>query len=124
MSLSVSGYLTLAATILTLISCVWLFFRYIRQAQKTIGFSMIVILGISDFMMSILLFATEVTITSLDFFLYYIALYLTMYFSIFWASTMSIIVYRSLQEKDFESKDKLVKVILTVLVPSIGFGVM
>jgi len=120
----VSTYLTVPATILTLFACIWIFLRYLRQKQKSIGFSMIMILSISDTILSVLLLHSEITHGYLGFTPYYIILYLTMYFSIFWASAISILVYKSLQERNFDSKGRLAKVIMIVLFPSIAFGLM
>jgi len=112
---------TLAPAGLSCLACVWIFYRYIITLKKTIGLTMILILAISDFTfdLGLILFKLlEKTFSSLDFYFYMI---IPLYFSIFWASAMSFLVFMSLKDKDFESKKTLLITFFIVLLLTIGW---
>ena len=126
MFLSLGEYVTVPAASLSCIVCIWLFFRYFKQPQKSIGFTMIVILALSDFIYSIIFLLRQFIGSKLieEDLLYYIPFSLCLYFSIFWASTIAYLVYKSLQGKDYNIKNGLKLFTLIVLLLSIIFTAM
>ena len=107
---------------LTIFSCLWLFFKYFMQKRKNMAFSLVVILALSDFLFSLIgVMTTFFPLTHLSGF-YHITLFLTSYFSIFWASAISYIVYKSLKERDFNSSALVMKNGVLILIVSSLFA--
>lgn len=104
---------------LTVLSCLWLFFKYCKQTQKGTGFTLIVILTVSDLIFSL----TSLGATIFPFvfmrYVYQTLFYTTTYFSVLWASAMAFIVYKSLKEKDFDSRTIIFKWTLMILCTAI-----
>ena len=111
----------LAPAGLSCLACIWIFYRYIITLKKTVGLTMILILAISDFAfdLGLILFKFfEKSFSNFDFYFYMI---IPLYFSIFWASAMSFLVFMSLRDKDFESKKTLLVTFFIVLFLTIGW---
>lgn len=114
MEINCIGYsFSLISSILTCFACLWLFYKFCRLQQKNIGFSMIFILSISDFFLSILMIATTTIhlgdnqydiLTHLSYFL--------IFFSIYWASAMAFLVFHSLKDQDFTPQRVMRRTIL------------
>ena len=99
---------------LTCFACLWFFYRYLCQNQKSLGHSLILILTISDFAFSAnLLIQTLASITGPTVLQFYLQVYFaSLDFSIFWASAIAFLVYRSL--KSFKSNQKTI-IFITIL---------
>jgi len=101
---------------LTCFSCIWLFFNFFKQTTKSVDFTMISILAFSHFIYSltslIILFYPNAKMARV----YYNAYFISQHFSIFWASAMSFLVYRSVKGKDFNSIKLIVKTAIFVFV--------
>ena len=113
---------TLLPSGLTCISCLWLFFKFFFEKRKTIAFSLIFILALSDFIFSltgIISHFFPLTILSQT---YRIALFLTSHFSIFWVSAISFVVYKSLKERDLNSKALVMKSVIGIFTISVIFA--
>ena len=96
---SVITYTVLPTTTLTCIACIWLFFKYLRESEKNSGFTMIIILTISDFIYSSALFANSFFPESIGGAIYEITLLLTLYFSIYWAGAISFFAFQTVKNK-------------------------
>lgn len=90
--------------------------------RKNTGFTLIIILILSDFFFSLNLAYFQIAESYNDFVLsisvglYFFALY----FSVIWASAISILVYKALQTLNYESNKRIFKTALIVLVISGG----
>lgn len=82
-------------TVLSILSCFWIFFKYFQQPKNNIGLLLIFVLAIADlvFACSILSlrFSEETNIHDL-------VIFFSMQFSVMWASAVAFIVYKSLQD--------------------------
>jgi len=101
---------------ITGIACIWFFCRYLCQPQKSLGYVLVLILTLSDFIFSINIlwfnFFTPQTINptiSMTFVLLY---YASLDFSIFWASGIAFLVYRSLKGFTTNPKSIIFKAVL------------
>jgi len=107
---------------LTVLSCLWLFFKYCKQTQNGTGFTLIVILTVSDFIFSLTsLCATLFPFVSMRY-IYQTLFYTTTYFSVLWASAMAFFVYKSLKEREFDSQPIVFKGASLVLCIAILFA--
>jgi len=98
----IGDYWSLLSSTLTCLACLWLFYKFCGLRHKNIGFSMIFILSISDFFLSIFMIIT--TITQLEKEKYDVLAHLSyflMFFSIYWSSATAFLVYNSLKDQDF-----------------------
>ncbi len=115
-------YARLIPASLSCLACFWIFYRYAIALRKSIGFTLILILAISDLLysLSIIIFKTiSLPITgraliSISF--------LTMYFAIIWASVMGYLVLKSLQPKEFYSKAEVIKMVILTITLSVAFS--
>lgn len=95
-------------------ACVWVFFRYLIQIKKTIGFSMILVLAISDFVYSINVIVNNLfPAWTLSF--YNPVFFFAIFFSIMWTSAISLLVYKSLANNSSNMKKLFAKTLITVL---------
>lgn len=97
---------------LTCISFLWIFYKYIKQKNKNIGFTLIFILSISDFILSTVGIVSGVLPKIMLKYVYQTLFYLAIHFSIFWAAIMAFIVYKSLQDREMNVKRFCLKMIL------------
>lgn len=106
----------LIPSVLTILACPWLFFKYAHQGWKRAGFSMIFILTLSDFLYS-LTALTSVFLPYLEFSRYYrFGFYFCSYFSIYWASAIAFLIYKTLTSQDAINTNQLfIKTLLIVL---------
>ena len=109
---------------LTVLSCLWLFFKYCKQTQKGTGFTLITILTVSDFLFSLTsLCATAFPLVSMRY-VYQTLFYTTTYFSVLWASAMAFIVYKSLKEREFNTQAVVFKGALMILCIAISSAIV
>jgi len=101
---------------LTCCSCLWFFSKYIRQRLKPVAFTMVLILALSDFIYSMTSLATLFFPNVQWARLYHNTFFISTHFSIFWASAMSFLVYRSVKGKDFNSNKLIIQTAIVVLV--------
>jgi len=101
---------------ITCIACIWFVLRYLCQPRKSLGFVLVLIMALSDFIFSAnILWFNLLTpqalngTTTLAFFILY---YTSLAFSIFWASGIAFLVYRSLKGFTSDPKSIIVKAIL------------
>ena len=110
---------------LSCIACLWLFTKLVFHKKKSLGILLILVLAISDFIFALnnLLscffpdFLIIETNNAYDF-IYFSSIY----FSTWWASTISFLVYKSLRDKDFNSKRPFLKMLIPILFLSCSTG--
>lgn len=89
---------------LTCLGCLWLLISFTFLSRKIIGHYMIALLAISDLMFGVdMLAATFKPIIQTESAFIYTSFF-SMYFSVIWASGISVLVYRSLKNENFNSK--------------------
>jgi len=113
--------LTAITPVLTSGSCLWMFYKYFSQFhinKKNTGFSLIIILILSDFIFSLNLLFFIINPSFMGAFMSFaVALYFfTLYFSVIWASAISFLVYKTLQNMNYDSRQRLAKTLLLVFV--------
>ena len=111
---------TIAPAGLSCLASLWILYRYITALKKTVGLTMILILASSDFTFDLGLLLFKImgdTFSSMNF---YQLMIIPLYFTIFWATAMSFLVYKSLRDKDFESKKTLLITFLVILLLTIA----
>ncbi len=110
----------LIPSLLTVITCPWLFFRFAQKGWRRVGFSMIFVLTLSDFLYSSTVLAT-IFYPYVDMSSYYrLSFYFCSNFSIYWASAIAFLVYKTLKSKDTPNIKKLfIKTLLIALTISI-----
>ncbi len=109
------AYTVLPTTSLTCLACAWLFFKYLRESDKNSGFSMVIILAISDFIYSSTLFANYFFPDSIGGTGYFILLLSTLYFSMYWAGAISFFAFQTVKNKNVISTQSLLKGLLIAL---------
>jgi len=121
-ALETSDYFeTIIPTGLTIISCIWLLITYFRLQRKTVGMSMIMVLSLSDIIYATIVLGGTLFPQLLVTRTYFIIFFYSAYFSIFFASVMSLLVYQSLKNKNFEPKKFFAVSLLLVLMLSTIF---
>lgn len=82
-------------TVLSILSCCWIIFKYFQQPKNNIGLLLIFVLAIADlvFACSILSLRISEETNAHD-----LVIFFSMQFSVMWASAVSYIVYKSLQD--------------------------
>lgn len=115
---------TFIPTGLTILSCIWLLVTYFRLQRKTVGMSMIMVLSLSDIVYAVTVLGGTLFPQFLVSKLYFILFFYSTYFSIFFASVMSLLVYQSLKNKNFEPKKFFVISLFLVLMLSTVFVYM
>lgn len=103
------AYTVLPTTSLTCFACTWLFFKYLCESEKNSGFSIVIILAISDFIYSSTLFANYFFADSIGGIMYYIVLISTLYFSMYWAGAISFFAFQTVKNKNAISTQNLLK---------------
>jgi len=117
----------LAAILPASLSCLgtfWLFYRFLRLISPNIGFSMVLILGVSDLLQSVVVLLDTLIPGMILNKVSNCLFFLSIYFSIFWASSMSFLVYRSIKYIDFNSKIAFIKTLIFVFILSLLFTVV
>jgi hypothetical protein len=92
--------------------------------QKNIGFTLILILSISDFTLSAVGIISGVFSKVSLRYIYQTLFYLTIHFSILWAATMAFIVYKSLRDREAYVKSFCLKMALVTFIASSIFTIM
>lgn len=99
--------LTSLPPLLSCLACLWVFWKVFRQRRKSLGMLLILVLAISDFIFALNYILSDFFpaffILEADY-IYDFVYFFTMYFSVWWASAISFLVYKSLREKDFDFK--------------------
>jgi len=118
-------FVTLVPSILTVLACPWLFFKYLQHGWKRVGFSMILLLTLSDFIYSLTVLATLFfPLTSLSTY-YRFSFYFCSNFSIYWAASIAFLVYKTLISKDSLNLNKLfIQTLLIVLAVTLTFALI
>ena len=106
---------------LTCLTCPYLFIKYFLQKEKNMGFTMIFLLTLSDFIFSLAALSSSVYPYLPFGRLYRFSLCMGMYFSILWASAIAFLIYKSLQLGNFSSKKTFFKTLALVIVLSLLF---
>ena len=109
---------------LSCLASLWLFYRFFRSNSSNIGFSMVVILGLSDLIQCIVVLLDTIIPEMIYNKVVNGFFFLSTYFSIFWASAMAFLVYRSIKYVDFNSKEAFVKTLVIVFVLSSCFTIV
>jgi len=110
---------------LSCIACIWLITKLLIKKKRSIGIFLILVLAVSDF-----IFALNDILSYFfpSFFIleannvYDFVYFSSMYFSIWWASAISFLVYKSLRDKDFDSKSPFLKMLIPILILSCSTG--
>jgi len=117
MSLDITELLfTIIPAALTCLACIGLFLKYMKMKNQSVGFSVVIILCISNFVFStaiILRILPSIPFT--EEVLFQNAFHTAMFFSIYWASTVCYLVYYSLIDENFACKKIVVKTALAIL---------
>jgi len=106
---------TLVPATLTCLACIGLFLKYIKLKNQSVGFSVVIILSISDFIFSTAIILRKLGLSIVEDMIFLNIFHTAMFFSIFWASTVSYLVYYSLTDENFASKQIILKTALVVL---------
>jgi len=106
----------LIPSVLTILACPWLFFKYAHKGWRRAGFSMIFILTLSDFLYSVTVL-TSIFFPYANFSpCYRFGFYFCSYFSIYWASAIAFLVYKTLASQNaINTKQLFVRTLLIVL---------
>jgi len=115
MNEDVLTFTVIPCTSLTGLACLWLFFKYITEPEKNSGFSMVIILAISDLIYSTTLFSNCLFPDHIGGNIFYLISLSTLYFSIYWAGTISVFVYQTVRDKNPISNQHLLKGLLVTL---------
>lgn len=108
-------------SIIACLACLVLFFYYLTAKKRSIEASMVFILSVSDFLYSLMnLF--PYLFPSFDDAFFAIIQFFSLYFSIFWASTISFMVYKSLKDIHLNSKKLLFQCFFFVITCSASFA--
>ncbi len=107
-------------------ACFWVFYRYLTQIKKTIGFSLILVLAISDFLYAINVILNNFfpTLKIFGIYVYIPVFFFSIFFSIMWCSAISLLVYKSLVNNSHDMTKLFVKTLITVFSISLFFTVM
>lgn len=106
----------LIPSVLTILACPWLFVKYANQGWKRAGFSMIFILTLSDFLYSLTVLTSVLFPYAVMSNYYRFGFYFGSYFSIYWASAIAFLVYKSLTSQNaINTKQLFIKTLLIVL---------
>lgn len=114
------------ASVLSIIACFWLFFKYIRQMSKGVKSLLVVILAVSD-----LIYSMNHLLE--DYWLEYSTFQrnignfcnaFSICFSIFWASAIAFIVYKNLADRYINLKDLFIKVFLVILFLALAWTIL
>ena len=109
-------YFNVISASLTCLGCLWLFYKYCQLKHKNVGFSMIFILSVSDFILGILmLFSRLFYNTGPQLYFLDNVMYFLVFFSLYWASAMAFLVYRSLKDQDYTSQRMITRTVILVL---------
>ena len=115
-SLSFDEYFfSIIPTVLTITACIWLIVCYFRIPKKTIALSMVLILAISDLIFAVTVLSSTLFRSFIYERTYYLFFFTSMYFSIFWASGIAVLVYKSLKDKNFKPIRSFIYTITAVL---------
>lgn len=110
------------SSVLTIITCSWLFIKYLTARKRNVGFTLIIILAFADTCYGLTsLFSDlfpDIAIGSVD--LFQTFFFYSMHFSIIWSCAISYLVYRSLKDKNFESNTLILKALGIILLLSAG----
>jgi len=105
------------ASVLSILACFWLFYKYVRQMNKGIKSLLVVILAASDMIFSanhvLEDYWKEYTIFERKIFYFFQTF--SICFSIFWASAIAYIVYKNLADRYINLKELFIKVLLVTL---------
>jgi len=120
--LEIVAALNILFSALTILTCTWLFIKYLTARKKHVGFTLIFVLALADACYGIIsLFSDifpEIVIGSVD--LFESLFFFSMHFSIIWSSAIAYLVYRSLKDKNFESNMLVLKTLGVILLLSSG----
>ncbi len=110
------------ASALTILTCFWLFIKYLTARKKHVGFTLIFILALADACYGTTsLFSDlfpDTVIGSVD--LFESLFFFSLHFSIIWSSAIAYLVYRSLKDRNFESNTLVLKTFGVILLLSSG----
>lgn len=107
---------TIVPAALTCLACIGLFLKYIKMKNQSVGFSVVIILCISNFVFStaiILRILPSIPFT--EELIFKNVFHTAMFFSIYWASTVCYLVYYSLVDENFACKKIVAKTALAIL---------
>ena len=113
--------------ILSCLACLWIFLKVFAQRKTSLGTLLILVLAISDFIFGL---NNILSYFFPDFFIleaddvYDFVYFFAMYFSVWWASAISFLVYKSLREKDFDFKCSFFKMLIPIFVLSCSIGTL
>lgn len=103
---------------LSILACLWLFYRYYRSQQKTYGVQLILVLGVSDFLyhISTVILQNIAFDSSSGWFLFLVySMVFVQSFSIFWSTTISIILMKVFKNNGISKQFKARTWILSLL---------
>ena len=109
---------------LTWIACLWLFYLYFKTKERTLGFLMIFVLGIADFLFSTAVIGEKLAQDPMVFKFFAYLFYGALYFSILWASAMSYVVFKSLSNQGSNPENLFKKILGAVLIATTVAGIL
>ena len=112
-------YARLIPAALSCFACFWIFYRYAIALRKSVGFTLILILAISDLLYSLSIIVIKTILLPITMRTLVTISFLTMYFSVLWASVMGYLVLKSLKTKDFYSISLVIKMALFTIALSL-----
>jgi len=115
-------YARLIPAALSCFACFWIIYRYAIALRKSVGFTLILILAISDLFYSLSIIVIKTVYLSLTMRTLVAISFLTMYFSVLWASVMGYLVLKSLKTKEFNSIRSVIKMTILTISLSLLFS--
>jgi len=110
---------------ISILACLWLFFRYNRVADKGIGIKMVLILSLSDFIFHVTtLINAHYKGKQIIFTLLSSLIGVSIKFSIFWTCNMAFFLHKLLMREVEAISSYLKKSLVLILSLSIGLSIM
>ncbi len=108
-------------SVLSGLGCLWIIFKYFQQPKDNIGLLLIFVLALSDLSFSFNIISLHLFDPSIanD-----VAFFFSMQFSVIWASAVSYIVYKSLQDSAINIMNLFRKTLGIVILISITITTM
>ncbi len=104
------------ASALSIIACLWLFFKYIKQMNKGVKSLLVVVLAVSDLIYSANhILEDYCTEKPSERKIFHFFETFSICFSIFWASAIAYIVYKNLADRYLNLKKLFLKVFFVIL---------
>ncbi len=100
-------------TAVSILGCLWIIFKYFQQPKENIGLRLIFVLAIADLVFAGSVLSVHFSQAFTD--VHEIFISFSLEFSVMWASAVSYIVYKSLQDTNLNTM-RLFRIILGVVI--------